>query len=56
MTTSGKKPGRAASEADFRSLPPSPQAEETIASVDTSVVADPDAVRNVDQHHALRED
>lgn len=40
----------------FTSLPAGVRAEDTVASVDTSHAPEPDDVRNVDQHSALRED
>ncbi len=40
----------------FSTLPASVGVEDTIASVDTSRFPDPDDVRNVDQHSALRDD
>ncbi|WP_207084659.1 hypothetical protein [Nocardioides sp. S5] len=40
----------------FSTLPASVGVEDTIASVDTSHSPDPDDVRNVDQHRALRDD
>lgn len=41
---------------DYRTLPPSVQLDDTIASVDADPVPDPAAGRNVDQHRALRDD
>ena len=40
----------------YRALPEGVSLEETITSADMVPVADPDAVRNVDQHRALRDD
>ncbi len=40
----------------FSALPATVGIEDTIASVDTSRFPDPDDVRNVDQHSALRDD
>lgn len=40
----------------FSTLPTGVAVEDTIASVDTSHSPDPDDVRNVDQHSALRDD
>ena len=40
----------------FTTLPAGVRAEDTVASVDTSHAPDPDDVRNVDQHSALRDD
>ncbi len=40
----------------FSTLPASVAVEDTIASVDTRRSPDPDDVRNVDQHRALRDD
>ncbi|MBC2933577.1 hypothetical protein [Nocardioides sp. zg-1228] len=37
-------------------LSPGVRLDETVASVDTDPVPDPDAGRNVDQHRALRDD
>ena len=41
---------------DYRSLPPRVRPEDTIGSVETSDVPDPEAGRNEDQHRALRDD
>ena len=46
----------AKAEPDYRSLPPDVRPDETLASVDADPVPDPAAVRNVDQHRALRDD
>ncbi len=43
-------------EQDYRSLPPQVRLEDTIASVEPDPAPDPDAVRNIDQHRALRDD
>jgi hypothetical protein len=43
-------------EQDYRSLPPKVRLEDTIASVEPDPAPDPEAVRNVDQHRALRDD
>ena len=40
----------------YRSLPPTVRLEDTIASVDATPSQYPDAVRNLDQHRALRDD
>ncbi len=40
----------------YRSLPPTVRLEDTIGSVDAAPRQDPDAVRNLDQHRALRND
>ncbi|WP_224277009.1 hypothetical protein [Nocardioides lacusdianchii] len=40
----------------FSTLPAGVAVEDTIASVDTSRFPDPDDVRSVDQHSALRDD
>lgn len=47
----GVEPGR-----DYRSLPRRVRLDETMASLDPGPPADPDAVHNVDQHRALRDD
>lgn len=41
---------------DYRRLPPAVRLDETIATVDADPVPDPDEVRNLDQHRALRDD
>lgn len=41
---------------DYTTLPPSPALDQLVGTVDTDRTPDPDDVRNVDQHHALRED
>lgn len=41
---------------DYRTLPPAVRIEDTVTSVDPDVPPDPDAVRDVDQHSALRDD
>lgn len=42
---------------DYRTLPASVDLDETIASIDPDPSPlDPDAVRNVEQHRALRDD
>ncbi|HEV2796666.1 MAG TPA: hypothetical protein VGV65_03520 [Nocardioides sp.] len=41
---------------DYRTLPPTVRIDETITSLDTATPPDPDDVRNVDQHAALRDD
>lgn len=43
-------------ERDYRALPPSVRLDETIVTVDTDSLPDPDAGRNVEQHRALRDD
>ena len=40
----------------YRSLPPTVRLEDTIESVPATPGQDPDAVRNLDQHRALRDD
>jgi len=40
----------------FTTLPAGVRAEDTVAGVDTTRAPDPDDVRNVDQHAALRDD
>lgn len=41
---------------DYSELPEPVRLEDTVAEQDTSYVVDADAIRNVDQHAALRED
>lgn len=41
---------------DFTTLPPPVKLDETIVSIDTDLVPDPGAGRNVEQHRALRDD
>ena len=41
---------------DYTALPPSVRIADTVAGLDTDEPVDPDAVRNVDQHAALRDD
>lgn len=50
-TPRGEKPKQ-----EYRSLPPEVRLDDTIASVDPDLVPDPEGVRNVDQHRALRDD
>ncbi|GIM65389.1 hypothetical protein Pve01_85820 [Planomonospora venezuelensis] len=40
----------------FTTLPVGVRVEDTVAGVDTEHAPDPDDVRNVDQHAALRDD
>ena len=40
----------------FTTLPAAVRAEDTVAGVDTGHSPEPDDVRNVDQHAALRDD
>lgn len=56
MEAHGDRSGDAKPEQDYRRLPPVVRLDETIASVDPDPVPDPEAVRNVDQHRALRDD
>jgi len=49
-------PGKAKPEQDYRSLPPGVRLDETIASVESDAVPDPQAGRNADQHRALLDD
>ena len=56
MQADANRPGRAKVTKDYSNLPPSVRLDETIASVDTEPVPDPQAGRNVDQHRALRDD
>ena len=48
--------GKPQREQDYRTLPPNVSLEETIASVESKPVPEPDAGRNLDQHRALRDD
>ena len=41
---------------DYRRLPEPIRLEDTVEARDPRPLADPDAVRNVDQHAALRDD
>jgi hypothetical protein len=41
---------------DYTTLPPGVRLSDTVAGLDTDEPVDPDAVRNVDQHAALRDD
>ena len=41
---------------DYSKLPEPIRLEDTVEEHDATPVADPDAVRNVDQHAALRDD
>jgi hypothetical protein len=41
---------------DYTRLPEPTPLEDTVAEHDTRTPADPDAVRNADQHAALRDD
>ena len=56
MTADDDRPGGEKPGPDYRSLPPGVRLDETIASVEATPAPDPDAVRNVDQHRALRDD
>ena len=40
----------------YTTLPPGVRAEDMVAGVDADQTPDPDDVRNVDQHAALRDD
>ncbi|MCF6379667.1 hypothetical protein L2K70_18810 [Nocardioides KLBMP 9356] len=41
---------------DYRTLPPAPRLDETVASTDPDRAPDADDVRNVNQHAALRDE
>ena len=41
---------------DYSTLPEPVRLEDTVAEHDAVAVGDPDAVRNLDQHEALRDD
>jgi hypothetical protein len=41
---------------DYSKLPEPVHLEDTVEERDTRAVADPDAIRNVEQHAALRDD
>jgi hypothetical protein len=54
--SAGDPQGQAKPEKDYRSIPPEVRFDETIASVESDAVPDPQAGRNLDQHRALRDD
>lgn len=56
MDAQDHRRGDASPESVYQALPPAVRLDRTIASVDAERVADPAAVRNLDQHRALRDD
>ena len=56
MTAEGDRPRGVNPKQDYRSLPPKVRLEDTIASIEPDPAPDPEAVRNLDQHRALRDE
>lgn len=56
MAAEPEMPARPETAQKYLRLPDAARLDDAIAGVDTRPVLDPDGVRNVDQHGALRED